>query len=365
MTGGDPATPGQDPGAERGWDPDRWLLDRELFGIRPGLDRMRALLARLGDPQRDFDAVHVVGSNGKTSTVTFAAALLRRRGLRVGAYVSPHLVRYAERIQLDGAPLGQDAFAAVVADVRDAAAAVEAAGEGGADAEDPVTQFEAITAAALLAFARTGVDCAVIEAGLVTPRDGTLTQECLAGVIALRVEEGDRIFARAPRPDVRPVQIDLARLAAAAGVALEATPAPALVDVGPVWLVAQASSVDALAAARPDLAAVEVVSAEVGAIGLTVFAIASEAGARERVRIRTWAPGAGVPEDPACGSCNAALGGYLAATGLLARTGRSYVVSQGRELGRDARIAVAVHGPDHVEIGGHAITTIEGVIRLD
>ncbi len=166
MSGGGPATAGHGAGGERGWDPDRWLLDRELFGIRPGLDRMRALLARLGDPQRDFDAVHVVGSNGKTSTVTFAAALLRRRGLRVGAYVSPHLVRYAERIQLDGAPLDQAAFAAVVADVRDAAAAVEAAGEGGADAEDPVTQFEAITAAALLAFARSAVDCAVIEAGL-------------------------------------------------------------------------------------------------------------------------------------------------------------------------------------------------------
>lgn len=206
---------------------------------------------------------------------------------------------------------------------------------------------------------------AVIEAGLVTPRGGLLTQECVAGLIALRVEGDGRIFARAPKPAVRRIDVDLPRLSAAIGAPVGPTPAPALVDVGPVWLIAQVPNVEVLAAARPDLAAVGVLSTETGAIGISAFAIASDAGAAERVSVRTWAPGAGVPEDPACGSCNAALGAYLGATGLLSRTGRSYVASQGREMGRDARIAVTVHGPEEVEIGGHAITVVEGTLRLD
>ncbi len=205
---------------------------------------------------------------------------------------------------------------------------------------------------------------ALIEAGAVTPRNGALTQECLAGVIALRVDEAGRVFARAPRPSLRPTTIDPARLAAAIGAPVERTPAPALVDVGPVWLIAQTSD-EHLAAARPDLSAVDSVSRGLGAIGISAFAIVPGRTAPERVRIRTWAPGAGVPEDPACGSCNAALGAFLGATGLLARTGRSYVASQGREIGRDARVSVFVGGPDEVEIGGHAVTVIEGSVRID
>lgn len=139
-----------------------WLLERELFGIRPGLDRMRALLARLDDPQKSFDAIHVVGSNGKTSTVTIAAALLDRRGIRAGAYVSPHLVSFRERVMIGGEPAAPAAFAVAVMRVRDAALALER--EGALDGE--VTQFEAVTAAAFVALREARVACAVIEAGL-------------------------------------------------------------------------------------------------------------------------------------------------------------------------------------------------------
>ncbi|RJQ12420.1 MAG: PhzF family phenazine biosynthesis protein [Dehalococcoidia bacterium] len=206
---------------------------------------------------------------------------------------------------------------------------------------------------------------AVIEAGLVTPRAGGLTQECVAGIIALRAEPDGRVFARAPKPTVRRVDVDLVLLSAAIGAPVEREPAPALVDVGPVWLITQVASFKSLAEATPDLAAVSMMSAKAGAIGISAFAINAQTDAAERVWIRTWAPGAGVPEDPACGSCNAALGAYLGASGLLPRTGRSYIASQGRELGRDARIAVTVHGPEEVDIGGHAVTVVEGAIRLD
>lgn len=131
---------------------------------------------------------------------------------------------------------------------------------------------------------------AAIEAGLVTPRDGALTQECIAGPIVLRVEEDGRIFARAPRPTVRALEVDLARLSAAIGAPLEPALAPARVDVGPVWLVAQVASVDALAAAQPDLAAVDAISVEAGTLGISAFAIVATADAAERVRVRSWAP---------------------------------------------------------------------------
>ena len=84
-------------------DAERLLLSLELFGMRFGLDRMRRLLTALGSPQERFGAVHVVGTNGKSSTVRMTAAILRRHGLRTGAYLSPHLVTFAERVRVDDA----------------------------------------------------------------------------------------------------------------------------------------------------------------------------------------------------------------------------------------------------------------------
>src|SRR3954451_826253 len=76
------------------------LLSLELFGMRFGLERMRRLLTVLGSPQERFAAIHVVGTNGKSSTVRMTAALLEAHGVRTGAYLSPHLVRFAERIRI-------------------------------------------------------------------------------------------------------------------------------------------------------------------------------------------------------------------------------------------------------------------------
>jgi dihydrofolate synthase/folylpolyglutamate synthase len=139
-----------------------YLLDLELFGMRFGLDRMHKLMTVLGIPQRRFAQIHVVGSNGKSSTVRFAAGILREHGLSVGAYTSPHLRSFAERIEVDGRPIPGADFAAAVARV---AHAVELVNRTLAD-DDQVTQFEALTAAAFHELARRGVDVAVIEAGL-------------------------------------------------------------------------------------------------------------------------------------------------------------------------------------------------------
>jgi dihydrofolate synthase / folylpolyglutamate synthase len=141
---------------------ERWLLERELFGMRFGLDRMRRLLTALGSPQDAFRAIHVVGTNGKSSTVRMAAAILERHGVRAGAYLSPHLVSFRERIRVGDEDLDPDAFARAIARVARAAEKVDRTLEAG----DRVTQFEALTAAAYDELARRGVQVAVVEAGL-------------------------------------------------------------------------------------------------------------------------------------------------------------------------------------------------------
>ncbi len=138
------------------------LLALEMFGMRFGLDRMRKLMTALSHPEREFESIHVVGTNGKSSTVRMIAAILSRHGLRTGAYLSPHLVSFCERIRIDDVDLEPRAFAAAVERALHAAELVDRL----ADPEDHVTQFEALTAAAFSELARQGVEVAVIEAGL-------------------------------------------------------------------------------------------------------------------------------------------------------------------------------------------------------
>jgi dihydrofolate synthase/folylpolyglutamate synthase len=139
-----------------------YLLSRELFGIRFGLDRMRRLLTALDHPEQRFRSVHVVGTNGKSSTTRMTAAILAAHGLRVGAYLSPHLISYTERIRIGDEDLEPQAFADAVTRVAHAAELVERSLKDG----DLVTQFELLTAAAFSELARREVDVAVIEAGL-------------------------------------------------------------------------------------------------------------------------------------------------------------------------------------------------------
>ncbi len=135
-----------------------------LAGLSPwprdgfGLDRMRALLAALGDPQERYPAVHVVGTNGKSTATLTIEQLLLGEELSVGATISPHVRAWEERIRVGGHPVD---LAAALRRIRPDAERTEA------------TQFEAITAAALTAFADAGVDVAVVEAGLGGRHDAT------------------------------------------------------------------------------------------------------------------------------------------------------------------------------------------------
>src|SRR5580700_5605164 len=153
---------------------ERQLRSLELFGMRFGLDRMRRMMTVLGAPGRSkigqpFDAIHVLGTNGKSSTTRMTAAILQCHGLRTAAYLSPHLVSYRERVLINGHELDTDAVAAAIARASWAAERVNRTlGE-----DDHVTQFELLTAAALWEMARQEVDVAVVEAGLGGRYDAT------------------------------------------------------------------------------------------------------------------------------------------------------------------------------------------------
>jgi dihydrofolate synthase / folylpolyglutamate synthase len=148
---------------------ERQLHSLELFGMRFGLDRMRRMMTVLGSPERSYDAVHVLGTNGKSSTTRMTAAILQRHGLRTGAYLSPHLVSYRERVRVDERELDADAFASAIARASWAAERVNRT----LSEDDHVTQFELLTAAALWQMAEQDVQVAVVEAGLGGRYDAT------------------------------------------------------------------------------------------------------------------------------------------------------------------------------------------------
>jgi dihydrofolate synthase/folylpolyglutamate synthase len=144
------------------------------------LDRMRALLSHLGNPQDRLRIVHVAGSKGKGSTSAMLANMLRRAGYRTGLFTSPHLCHVEERIQVDGVPIRDDELAALMKSVAPTVLGVDAGRPPGAAA---VTFFEVATALGFLHFARRRVDVAVIEVGLGGRFDSTNVCHPLVTVI--------------------------------------------------------------------------------------------------------------------------------------------------------------------------------------
>jgi dihydrofolate synthase / folylpolyglutamate synthase len=128
-------------------------------GFVLGLERMQAACARFGNPETAFEAVHVAGTNGKGTVCAFTASMARAGGRRVGMYTSPHLVRFAERIQIDGQPIDDDSLVRLLNQVMDAA--------------PDLTFFEVTTLTAFLAFREAKIDLAVIEVGLGGRLDAT------------------------------------------------------------------------------------------------------------------------------------------------------------------------------------------------
>ena len=157
-------------------------IDYERRQPRPGdlkLDRMRSLLARLGDPHRRVRCVHVAGTKGKGSTAAMLESILRAAGHRTGLFTSPHLTDIAERIQTDGVPISPAEMAARMGEVAAAVTAMDALGD---PAQSP-TFFEVVTALGFLHFDCRRVDVAVVEVGLGGTFDSTNVCEPMLSVI--------------------------------------------------------------------------------------------------------------------------------------------------------------------------------------
>ena len=192
---------------------------------------------------------------------------------------------------------------------------------------------------------------AALESGFVA-RNNVLKQECRAGVMELTVDGGE-IYVRGPQPKV--AEVDAMRLAGTLGV-----PAKGFlrIDVGAIWAIAEVADADALAKAKPDLAALASESNVLGIAGATLFA----ASGKGEIHVRSFAPAHAIPEDPVCGTGNLAIAAYLQHTGQLERFGRRYLARQGMQMGRAGRVSVRVDA-DGVRIGGPSVTCVDGTLR--
>lgn len=147
------------------------------FGIKFGLERITALAEAFGNPQNKLRVLHVAGTNGKGSTCTFIASILREAGYRTGLYLSPYVFDVRERIQIGGANIDADEFAALATEIK------PVADEIGKTDLGPVTEFEVKTMMAYLYFARKNVDFAVLEVGMGGRFDATNIVHPLVSVI--------------------------------------------------------------------------------------------------------------------------------------------------------------------------------------
>ncbi|GKH33213.1 bifunctional folylpolyglutamate synthase/dihydrofolate synthase [Muricomes sp. OA1] len=137
-----------------------YLDEVSKYGSVLGLDTIRGLLRELGHPQDDLKFIHIAGTNGKGSVLAYTSTILSEAGYRTGRYVSPTVVSYLERIQIDGKWIPEDEFAELVEEVKKAIARMEARGEASP------TVFEAETAVAFLYFRKRRCDLVVLETGL-------------------------------------------------------------------------------------------------------------------------------------------------------------------------------------------------------
>ncbi|MGQ0534652.1 MAG: bifunctional folylpolyglutamate synthase/dihydrofolate synthase [Methanobacteriota archaeon] len=184
---------------------------------------MERLLARLGDPHGELRAIHVGGTNGKGSVSAFAASILEAAGHRTGLYTSPHVVRFSERIQVDGTDIGARALARATDEVLREARRVP----GG------VTYFEAATAVAFLHFARSRIDAAVVEVGLGGRLDATnVLERPLATVVTNVGHDHEEILG--------PTLADIAR--EKAGILKDGVPAATGATGGPLSVLRGAAS---------------------------------------------------------------------------------------------------------------------------
>jgi PhzF family phenazine biosynthesis protein len=205
---------------------------------------------------------------------------------------------------------------------------------------------------------------AALDCGLSTPRDGLLWQECSAGVLPIRVEGSGthrELLLQSPGESVLETGREAHPLlpAALAGISLGKLP-PALVDGGRRWWLAEIADEASLRAWKPDHAAIGALAQASDSMGLCAFA-RSRADDRQLI-VRAFPAGVGIVEDPASGAANGLIAAYIAHAEPEGSLARGYQVSQGREIGHDARLVVQIDGST-IWVGGRSHTVVDGTLN--
>ena len=181
----------------------KYLDDALIFGIKPSLIRINKILELMGDPHKDTDFIHIVGTNGKTSTTVMLAGILKGQGFRSAYHISPHISSYAERIWIDGSDITEEKFAYTFDEIYPYIEEVNSLDLGGS-----ITQFEIITAMAFVAAADSGTEVMVLEAGMGGRWDATNAADAkVAGLTGVSLEHTQILGSTIPEIAAEKVEV--------------------------------------------------------------------------------------------------------------------------------------------------------------
>jgi PhzF family phenazine biosynthesis protein len=209
-----------------------------------------------------------------------------------------------------------------------------------------------------------GAAWAALDAGLTRGKQ-QLMQECAAGLLPVRIDDAGpqrKIHIRSPHArEVAGTQQHRREIEAAFANTPRGALAPALWDNGPRWWLLELADADAVRGLVPDYACIAAITAPSDAVGLAVFALTDTED--HQLTVRVFCPGDAVPEDPVTGSANACIAAALLQAGRLPGASRRYIASQGRELGRDGKVEIAIDDENDVWIGGQVQLIIRGSVN--
>lgn len=209
-----------------------------------------------------------------------------------------------------------------------------------------------------------GTAHALLEAGLITAKEGKLVQQCGAGLVALTVSELNHISFELPQPKITPLDTkQTQKLAEILKCQIDTQWNAALVDVGARWVVLQAVNAEAVLATQPDFAALKQHDLEMKVGGATVYGFYENNDEQKHIEVRSFAPSIGINEDPVCGSGNGSVASFIRYHGILPAQNDQVLSSQGRVLGRDGQLQLNLY-QDKILVGGNAVTCIDGTINL-
>ena len=208
---------------------------------------------------------------------------------------------------------------------------------------------------------------AILESGRATAREGgRLIQQCNVGLIDVVIGEGAdgrQLAFASPSARITSLPVaDVAELEHILGCKLNHEIAPAIVNVGAIWVILPMTDAAAVLNLNPDFTKLAAFERRLGVTGLTVFGRYPHG--ELALEVRAFAPSCGVNEDPICGSGNASVAAFQWERGMLPTNGVAYVASQGRRVGRDGRVKVQVDANGQVRVEGSCVTCVEGQLVI-